>query len=270
MKEKYNLFKRVLNEPDPKTITVSEIEKMLDNEISKNKNDMDLKLIEELSLTLIELKGKDIINVNPEEKLYKILDRIDNQKCKKHRIPKWATGLAAACLLLVCGNIYTVSAYNKNIFSFVVEFTDGGAIIDFDKKSKEIILPISEDDPYGIIAKCREVGITIETPHYIPEGFILTYINIQVDEYYKYILFTYQKGKSSIAFTFDSRLEGGQVGIPSDEHNFSEIIVNGHTAIVSKEDNQMLVLFPTGDYWFNMFTENVDYEECEKILENIK
>ena len=77
-------------------------------------------------------------------------------------------------------------------------------------------------------------------------------------------------GKQSVSFTVDSYEEGEQIGIPSDKHNISEITVNGHAAVVSKEDNQMLVTFQTGSYLFNMFADGIDYDECDKILENIK
>ena len=77
-------------------------------------------------------------------------------------------------------------------------------------------------------------------------------------------------GKQSVSFTFDSYAEDEQIVIPSDKHNISEITVNGHVAAVSKEDNQMLVTFQTGSYLFTMFANGIDYDECDKILENIK
>ena len=60
------------------------------------------------------------------------------------------------------------------------------------------------------------------------------------------------------------------VGIPSDHHNISEREICGHTAIISKEDNQMIVAFRSGEFNIVVFTENLDYTECDKFLDFIK
>jgi len=263
------IISKVLNENSADIVkTAEELEKMLDEELSKPEKEIDFELVHQLSIAVNETTGKETSDIDVNQKLIEFKAMQTNQT-KHFHIPKWCTGLIAACLILVCGNAYTVKAWNMNIFSFVVEFTDGGAKIDFDKETEEIILPTSEDDPYGIIAKCQEVGITIETPHYIPDGFILAGVWAEYTDDYKYAIFRFENNNSSISFTFDSYSENQQLGIPSDEHNISEKIVNGHTAAVSKEDNQMLVVFPTGEYLFTMFAKDVDYGECEKILKSI-
>ena len=75
-----------------------------------------------------------------------------------------------------------------NIFSLAVELTQGGVKIDFGNKSEEIVLPTSENDPYGIIGKCEEMDITAETPHYLPEGFMLVCMESDKNDYMDYIL----------------------------------------------------------------------------------
>ena len=260
----------VLSE-DPAGIlkTAEELEAMLDKELSKSEDETDYGLVNQLSMAVCEASGNNAYDIDVPRKLMEF--KAEKAARKSHfRIPKWSVGFIAACFVLICGNIYTVSAWDMNVFSFIVEFTKGGAIIDFKKTPDEIVLPTSDDDPYGMIAKCAEIGIKTETPHYIPDEFILKEVDSKCIDEYKYALFYFVNGKQSVSFTVDSYEEGEQIVIPSDKHNISEITVNGHVAVVSKEDNQMLVTFQTGSYLFTMFANGIDYDECDKILENIK
>lgn len=263
------IISRVLAENSSETVkSPEELESMLNEELSKPENEIDYDLVDQLVTGTLEARCISLTETDIEDKRRVLYER--NRKANFFKMPKWFIGAAAACLVLVFGNIYTVSAWDMNVFSFIVEFTKGGAIIDFKKTTDEIVLPTSEDDPYGMIAKCAEIGIKTETPHYIPDGFILKEVDSKCIDEYKYALFYFVNGKQSVSFTVDSYEEGEQIGIPSDKHNISEITVNGHAAVVSKEDNQMLVTFQTGSYLFTMFANGIDYDECDKILENIK
>lgn len=159
-----------------------------------------------------------------------------------------------------------------NIFSLAVELTQGGVKIDFGNKREEIVLPTSENDPYGIIGKCEEMDITAETPHYLPEGFMLVCMESDKNDYMDYILFTFENGSEKISLSYQYFHDGdlSNICIPSDEHNISEITVCGHHAIVSKEDNQMNLIFNSGYCVIDIFTQNVDYAECDKIVNSIK
>lgn len=263
------IISRVLSENPSDTVkSAEELEAMLDKELSKPENEIDFGLVNELSIAVSEARGKSVdIDVN---EMFKKFETEKLAEKKSFRMPKWSAGLIAACLILVFGNAYTVKAWNMNIVTFIVEFTKGGAIIDLGSESKEVILPTSESDPYGIIAKCSEMGINTETPHYIPEGFILAEMDTENNADFKYAMFSFKDGQKTICFTVETYEEGEQIGIPSDEHNISETYVNGHKTAVSREDNQMLAVFRTGGYLITVFTQDVDYGECDKILENIK
>ena len=259
----------VLSE-DPAGIlkTAEELEAMLDKELSKSEDETDYGLVNQLSMAVCEASGNNAYDIDVPRKLMEF--KAEKAARKSHfRIPKWSVGFIAACFVLICGNIYTVSAWDMNVFSFIVEFTKGGAIIDFKKTPDEIVLPTSEDDPYGILEVCRENGINIETPHYLPDRFILTYL--ETDPEKRYICMTYKKNKNDKEFinlTFSGFNE--RFLIPSDEHNLSEIKINGHDAVMSREDNQMVVVFSSSDSMLTIMTQDVDYDECDKILENIK
>ncbi|MGN0495989.1 MAG: DUF4367 domain-containing protein [Lachnospiraceae bacterium] len=265
---KKEIISKVLSEDNSSGFKESDkLEAMIDNELSKP--DPDCELVYELTLNALESKGRKPLCNDANAKLEE-LKAIQNREKKHFHMPKLLTGLAAACIMLVFTNVISVSAWNMNIFSLFVEFTQGGAKINFGQDKEEIVLPTSESDPYGIIGKCEEIGITVETPHYIPNGFILTEIGTDDDNpQRKYICFVYEKGKQLISITIDDFM-GDTVGIPSDHHNLSEREICGHTAIISKEDNQMISIFNSGNFYVSIGTRNVDYIECDKILDSIQ
>ena len=176
------------------------------------------------------------------------------------------------CMVLVlAANCITVLAYDMNIISAVIKFTQGGFSVDFGNQPEKIVLPTSEDDPYGLIAKLAEYDIEFETPHYIPEGFTLSRIGNNENSSATSVTFDFYNGEQSINISYDKfHNEVGQIGIPSDHYNISETEVNGSPAIVSKEDNQYTITFQKDKTVFFMFTQDVPYDECEKIVESIK
>lgn len=263
---------KILNENDSEILqTESELNHMIDCEFSKSNKLKDYALMDELIKGAIESRGDSLKLVDTNKMLgeFKVKKKNDNIR-RKSRFKKWATGVVSSFLLVILfSNVYTISAYNKNVFSMFVEFIDGGGVnIDFRNEHGKIGLAVSADDPYGIIGLCNSKGINIETPHYLPEGFKLIKIDTEESDDFKYVFMRYENGEQFITFTFDTYL-GGMEGIPSDKHNIYEIEVNDHKAIVSKEDNQMILIFPSGNFTFVMFTQDVDYSECEKIINSI-
>lgn len=262
-----NIFEKVVNESDSlQRKSATELRQMLDDELKKPSKERDYSVIDELTTSVIEAEGNNRLTVDVNEKLNQFNNRFKKNDRKIH-YPRWVSRLSIACVMLFCANCISVLALNMNIVSAVVRFTKGGFTVNFD----EIIdLPVSEDDPYGIVGKCEEIGIHVETPHYIPDGFVLTQIGTDNDNHQrKCIGFVYKKENQLINITFDDFMNG-KVGIPSDHYNISEMKICGHTTIVSKEDNQMIAVFHSGDFDVIISTINVDYSECDKILDSIK
>lgn len=271
MNEK-DVISKILNENESEILkTESELNQMIDCEFSKSNKSKDYALLDELIKGAIESRGEGLKLVDTDKMLgkFKVKQKNDNIK-RKRRLKKLTTGLVSSFLLVILfSNVYTISAYNKNAFSMFIEFIDGGGVkIDFRNEYGKIGLSVSDDDPYGIIGLCNSTGIYIETPHYLPEGFKLMKLDTKESDDFKYVFMRYENGEQFITFTFDTYL-GGMEGIPSDKYNISEIEVDGNKAIVSKEDNQMILIFLSGDNVFNMFTQDVDYSECEKIIDSI-
>ncbi len=268
-----DIIKQVLNETDSfQSKSTAELREMLDKELSKPDDQIDYEFVDELTMAVIESEGKERLTADIDTELNKLQERTS----KHNRIicfPKWAIGLSATCVILFCANCISVSAWDMNIVSAVIKFTNGGFSVDFSETEKDSIkLPTSDDDPYGIIAECAKYDIYPETPHYIPDDFVLTGIDINVnEEYANTIRFIYQNGEQNFSIAYTRYWnEREQIGIPSDQYNISETMVNDSPAIVSKEDNQYTITYQKDKTVFFMFAEDVPYDECEKIVESIK
>lgn len=268
-----DIIKRVLSEADDfQSKSADELRERLDNELSKPAGKTDYGLVDELTKEILEAEGKEPLTVDVEQKLSELQTKIAKSG-KRFYFPKWAIGISAACITLFCANFISVAAWDMNIFSAVIEFTKGGFSVDFGKDKQEIIeLPVSEDDPYGIIAECAKYNIFPETPQYLPDGFVLENISSNVNENFaNTVSMTFTKENMIISFDFKRYWnEIGKTGIPSDKYNISETTINGNTAIISKEDEQYTITFMNGKTSFLMFTQDVPYDECEKIVASIK
>lgn len=251
------------------------LKRSLEEELSKPFTKQNTNKIMDIVAKLTEYEENETKSLILKNKTECFSNITSGRNRKKSTLKILCRSIVCLATLLIGLNVYTVSAYNENVFSFLVEFTKGGVLVQFNaSQEEEIILPVEEEnDPYGIVAECRKNGIeNIETPHYLPEGFILTGVNIENDDLSKYIHFIYKNGEQLISLTFEEYPDGvpDRIGIPSDEHNITEIEINGHPAIMSREDEQMIALCGYENRIINIATINVDYSECDKILDSCK
>ena len=249
------------------------IKNELDNETKKPLRKRDFDRIEQLTAQLGELTGDNDKSAEPDtEKLYKRIRDYEKKSKKPLGVIKRFAPVLCCMALVLAANCVSVFAFDMNIVSAVVELTEGGFFVDFGNKPEEIILPTSEDDPYGFIAKLAEYDIEFETPHYIPEGFVLTEVGTNVNEgYANSVVFHYTNGKQSFVLAYDRYFkEIPKIGIPSDHYNLSEREVNGSNAVIAKEDNQYTITYEKDKTVFFMFSVDVPYDECEKIVDSIK
>lgn len=244
----------------------------LDKETTKPLRKRDFDRIEQLTAQLNELTGDNSDSEQPDtSELYKRIRNYEKTSKKPFSVMKRFAPVLCCMVLVLAANCITVLAYDMNIISAVIKFTQGGFSVDFGNQPEKIVLPTSEDDPYGLIAKLAEYDIEFETPHYIPEGFTLSRIGNNENSSATSVTFDFYNGEQSINISYDKfHNEVGQIGIPSDHYNISETEVNGSPAIVSKEDNQYTITYQKDKTVFFMFTQNVPYDECEKIVESIK
>lgn len=261
------ILEKIRSEVFLEEIISEELEKQLDLELKKPSPDYDL--VDELTKAILEARGKAVkeIDVKPE------IQAIRQRKIKRIRFPKWAVAASAACVVLIGANVFSVSAWDMNIFSAIVEFSKGGMSIGLNNKQDIIELPVSEEDPYGIKAKCEEYGISPLTPHYLPEGFEIMDFYADINEAISDICFFYQKGEVKLNITYTKYADSENVppvGIPSDTYNLQEKEINGQTMYILKEDKQFTATFLNGDIVYVIYSNQLGYDECQKIIESMK
>lgn len=252
------------------------LQKELKKESAKSPKKRDYAKIERLTTEICEiLDSNEEKKENLDTQLKKMHSKISEYKQEKVKYKPIRRLMPVMCcvLILFIANSISVTAWNTNIFSAVIEFSKSGFTVKFSEKEQDTIeLPTSADDPFGIVSECAKYEVYPETPHYLPEGFILESIGHNVNKNHaNSVTFDFFNGNQSISFSFSRYWNKvGDVGIPSDHFNLSEIEVNGSTGIVSKEDNQYTLVYEKDKIITVMFTEDVDYSECEKIVQSFK
>lgn len=248
----------------------SYIKSELDKETSKPLRKRDFDRIEQLTSQLAELSGDNIPDNT--DRLYDRIRSYERAAKKPVNVFKRFVPVLCCFVLVFTANCVTVAAWDMNIVSTIIEFTKSGFSVNFAEQPEEIHLPTSEDDPYGFISKLAEYDIELETPHYIPEGFVLTRIDTNINENYAdEVCFIFEKGKQNFSLSYTKyHNEIPKILIPSDHYNISETEVNSSPAIISQEDDQYTIVYLNGKVKFCMFSADVPYSECEKIVASIK
>lgn len=263
-------LERLLSDVDMEIL--SDLKKDLAEEMNTPVEERDEKLISELEDMICKTE-EEIINESKKRSLEAVMKMLDEYKEPKHpRIYK-RLSIAAACLLVVLGlNTASLKVFGQNIFSAAYHFTKGGITISSEKYDNNDGSSVSESDPYGMKAKCAEYGFFPDTPSYIPEGFILDQIYEECNDESDIVIFYYKSNNIKLNFFFTNYKTNNEIppiGIPTDTYNVTEEQINGHTTYILKEDKQFTAVFIDKKIEYSIFAENLDYNECNKILENL-
>ncbi|MDE6776840.1 MAG: DUF4367 domain-containing protein, partial [Oscillospiraceae bacterium] len=269
---------------DLKEQFICEINKALDEELKKSAKKRDYDKIEELTQMYTELMGTE---TQVEASMQRWLSEVKSKASPKRKITRkmrvvFAT-ISVAVMLFVM-NIITVSAFNMNVFSFIVHITNDDFSVNFPLSSSEVSdndiieLSVSPDDPYGMIAECAKYGIYPETPHYLPEDYVLTLCRyVDMSSYKKRIRFTFTNQyntQQSIMFSYDVYEDEESMSsakFSNVEHHLSEIEINDKPAILAEEqkDKQFTVVYALDTLMISIFTLNVSWEEVDKVINSI-
>lgn len=265
------IYKKLLNS-DLERDALNEITQMLEKEFSKKPSERDYDKIEELTRAYSELSDEENFIQEAAERGIKQLTEQNVKQPRIHmtrRLRLWLTAGIAAVVMLTA-NIISVAAFNQNMFSVVVNYAKKGFSVE-SPETEKIELPANQDDPYGIIAECAKYEIYPETPHYLPEGFVLENIEVFDEDVAKRLTFHYRKSDEVITINYTELYDFNfKSGIPSDHFNLEEIQVNGKSAITSKEDGQFTLIYYDGNMEYIIFTNHLDYSECDKIVASIR
>lgn len=248
-----------------------DLNQMLDEEMAKPEKERDYKKIADLSRACFAVLG-DNEEKYIEESFHRTKEKLFNPKITMRKRLRIAV-VASAAALLVGANIFTVTAYNMNLFSALVKISDGGFALN-PTPQETIILPTTPDDPLGIKAECAKYGITeVLAPTYLPEGFTLEEIEHNCTEgYLNTIRFDYydvHRNVIQITYTqWDNETLHGNT--PCDNYNLTETEIDGNPAIISKEDGQYVLVFRSDtNLETQIWMDGVDYEECDKVVASL-
>ena len=191
----------------------------------------------------------------------------------------------SVAIVMFVMNIITVSAFNMNVFSFIVHITDKNFSVNSPLFASEVSaddvieFSVSPDDTYGMIAECAKYGIYPETPHYLPEDYVLTvYYYEDMPSYKKYVRFTFTNqynAQQSIMFSYDlyeDEKNMSNAKFSNVEHYLSEIEINDKSAILAaeKKDKQFTVVYAIDTLMISIFTQDVSWEEVNKVINSMK
>lgn len=251
---------------------LSDLKQNLAEETSKPTDERDEDLISELEEMISETE-EEIVSASEQRSLDSIMKMLDEyEEPKRPKLYKWIS-VAAACLLVGVGvNMASLKVCGQNMFSAVYHITKDGIKVSSSQSKSIDDIVVSESDPYGMKAKCAEYGFFPKTPDYIPEGFILDDISEESNDYSDSIIFAYKKENVTLNFRFVNYKTNDEippVTIPTDKYNITEEQINDHATYILKEDNQFTASFIDKRIKYTIFAENLDYDECHKILESL-
>ena len=227
-------------------------------------------MIAELSEQYASIIGADeSIEAREEQHIQEILSQAKHKKPKRSIRSRAAMAAGIAAAFVFTANCISVAALDMNIFKAIVHYSGGGFSVDFSRTDSAV-----NDDPYGIRAECEKYGISPEVPHYLPEGFTLSEVDYEdLGEELDTLEFFYYNGDMDIVVAYDIFTDPShmnRVGFPSDKFNIEEIQINGKPTIKSKEDNQCTLVYAQGNILMSIFTVDVPYPECDRIIASIR
>lgn len=250
-----------------------ELNRMLDEEMAKPHNERDYKKIKEISAACAAVlddaeQEKEVM----EQGFKKVMAKINKPVISVRRRIQVAVAAAGTAAVLVGANLYTVTAYNTNVFSALVKIADGSFALN---PQPTITLPTTTEDPYGIKAECAKYGITdVLAPTYLPEGFVLEDVeHFYTEGYLNTIDFTYFDADRNVITIIYNQWDNETLhgNTPCDEFNLTETTIDGNPAIISKEDGQYVLVFRNDtNLETKLWIEGVDYEECDRIIASLE
>ena len=269
-----NELKELIRTTDPDQAFLAELREALSEEMEKPADEQNYDRIDEITEAIAVITGTDhIIEEKSAAGIERMISELHRAQKKKH-IRRICRRAAIACaVILVVSNVWSYSAYGMNVFSAAYKLYNGGMTVDLTKIGD----PGSEaGDRFkqDMQDKCAEHQISAVMPDYIPAGFEPTenYGRFIETDHFSDIRFYFRKDIAKLivhAREFDNPDEITPIGIPTDTHNISEQTINGTTVCVVKEDQEYRAVFLIDKTQYVITGINLDYDECQRILNSM-
>ena len=245
---------------DIDNMLLNDLDKALKAELNKPRNKINAKKIIELSNAIADIKGYTPSEEDVKRSTEAILAKLDNKVPKRRKVIKTLSTAAACLVAVVVLNQGIAYAFDVKMFPKLYEVVDGAIVIHMDQDRKETQQILSE-----IKTKCAEYDISSPIITYLPEGFALT----KIDYKYNTLKIWLDKGDIRVSMIYVFNVNGGNVGLPSDEGNVEEKVINGKPYLISMEDNQYRALYVSDKFVFNYTSLGLDYQEAENMVNSL-
>lgn len=249
------------------------VKKLLDEELSKPERDRDYERIDEMINAHISLMGiEESVKEQTAAGMSRLQARLREKKPRVRpakRIRMLMTAGIAAVMVLAL-NIVSVAAFQRDIFSVVVEYAETSFSVKY-PSGNDTNLPTTPDDPYGIKAECAKYGMDVLAPTYLPEGFELYDCKATESQHMVRIEFWYYRNcQDVVKISYTNFLSSEfSSSIPTNDFNLHEIDIHGTPAIVSEEDDQYTAIFKK-DCLETIITTDCGYAEGDKITASLE
>lgn len=272
---------RAIQNDDTQQMKIAALREELEAETERTDSELDIDRINRITAEMDRIAGTEHITAEKAQQGIKKLKSELYHK-KQHTIRRFRWIAACACFLLIASNIWSYSVYGINSFSAAYQLFNGGVTIDFhsedDSASNEDVRNIEkyQNNPFldDMREKCKEHGLDVLLPTYIPEGFTLTMINDSHadDENYQILQFFFKSRSAKLNLDITQFSDESNVmplSIPSDSHNISPQKINGQNVHIQKENQQYWAVFQSGLTQYVLYTDRLDYEESQRVLESM-
>ena len=252
-----DLLKRIM---ELDTEMLQDLNDELDKELSKPYDKWDEQKIIELTRAITEIKGITLTEESMKIGEKAILAKLDNKAPKRRKVIKTLSTVAACLVAVVVLNQGIAYAFDVKMFPKLYEVVDGAIVIHMDQDRKETQQILND-----IKEKCNEYGINTLIPTYLPEGYAIEILEYRDNNLTVHL----KKDNTKINIYYKFNINSGTLGIPSDEGNFTETIINGHEFLISTEDNQYRAVSIEKNFIFLFTSHNLDYSEAEKMVNSL-
>lgn len=275
--DKNKLLNMISDDCETELLLLGELQKQLDEELSKPLKLRDFDKIDMLTQSVRELtESTEAAEIRDENGKQYIREKAEKKAKSSASLRRFAgIGAALCCVAIVVGvNAYSLSTLGMSFFSAVVQFSKSGVSLDFstpDNVPSDV--GTGTEDKFGIKEKCAEYGVSCAAPEYIPDDYVLSDYFCEELSDSTACSFYFTSGEHRLNLTIEKHISADSIPpmlIPNEEHALEEVLINGNMVYLLNENNCYTAVYSSGDTVYLLYTDGLDYDEFEKIIVSMK